>query len=135
VNVKYILYTLIVVSAVSVLLFTRTDNVDMILLLAFVYGISVSATFNAYVAFALTFVAVPTHRNIAYMLLMSALGSSGAPLFSSQVVEMGGNIGDALTFCFVTLLIVIATLVVSEILSKQVKIGEPGGDSKTKRPA
>ncbi len=134
-NVKYILYTLIVVSAVSVKLFTQTDDVDVILLLAFVYGISVSATFNAYVAFALTFVAVPTHRNIAYMLLMSALGSSGAPLFSSQAVEMDSNIGDALTFCFVTLLVVIATLVACEILAKQVKIGEPGGDSKTKRPA
>ncbi len=135
INVKYILYAFIVVSAVSVKLFTQTDDVDVILMLAFVYGISVSATFNAYVAFALTFVNVPTHRNIAYMLLMSALGSSGAPLLSSQAVEVGGNIGDALTFCFVILLIVIATLIASEFLTKQLRTGERDGDSETKRPA
>lgn len=87
------------------------------MIFAFVYGISVSATFNAYVAFALTFVAVPTHRNIAYLLLMSALGSSGAPYFSSLAVEMSGDIGSALTFCFLVLLAVIATLVTSEILN------------------
>ena len=135
VNVKYILYAFVVVSAVSVQLFTRTNDVDVILMLAFVYGISVSATFNAYVAFALTFVAVPTHRNIAYMLLMSALGSSGAPLFSSQAVEMGGDISYALNFCFVTLMVVIATLVAVQILAKQITIGQPDGDSKAKRPA
>jgi MFS transporter, TsgA protein len=134
VNVKYILYTFVGVSAVSVLLFTQTEDIEVILLLALVYGISVSATFNAYVAYALTFVSVPTHRNIAYMLLMSALGSSAAPLFSSQAVKLGGNIGDALTFCFVTLLIVILTLVASEMLASKIK-GSPDGDSETEGSA
>ena len=115
--VKYLLYTFVVVSVTAVWLFTEANDVASMMIFAFVYGISVSATFNAYVAFALTFVAVPTHRNIAYLLLMSALGSSGAPYFSSLAVEMSGEIGSALTFCFLVLLAVIATLVTSEILN------------------
>jgi len=125
INVKYLLYAFVIVSTGSVWLLTQTTDIDTVLLLAFVYGISVSATFNAYMAFALTFVAVPTHRNIAYMLLMSGLGSSGAPLFSSQAVEIGGNIEAALTFCFVTLLFVAATLVIGELLNKSPKTTAP----------
>ncbi len=118
VNVKYLLYSFVVVSAVSVWLLTQATNVDDVLLLAFVYGVSVSATFNAYMAFALTFVEIPTHRNIAYMLLMSGLGSSGAPLFSSQAVELGGDIESALTFCFFVLIVVAITLVIGEVLNE-----------------
>ncbi len=118
VKVKYLLYVFVLVSAVSVWLLTQATNIDSMLLLAFVYGISISATFNAYVAFALTFVSTPTHRNIAYMLLMSALGSSGAPYFSSLIVKTTGNTEDALIFSFVTLLIVIGTLLICEVLNR-----------------
>ncbi len=117
VNVKYLLYTFVLISACSVSALTLAPSIDVILLLAFVYGISVSATFNAYVAFALTFVRIPTHRNIAYLLIMSGLGSSAAPFFSSRAVVMGGEIQTALLFCFVTLLTVIVTLVAGELLS------------------
>ena len=128
INVKYLLYSFIVVSTISVWMLTQATDIDDVLLLAFVYGVSVSATFNAYMAFALTFVAVPTHRNIAYMLLMSGLGSSGAPLFSSKAVEFGGNIEAALTFCFVTLIVVAITLVIGELLNSTSKSTIPASD-------
>jgi len=128
-NVKYLLFSLVAISASSVWVLTEVPSVDAALILAFVYGISVSATYNAYVAFALTFVSVPTHRNIAYMLLMSALGSSGAPYFSSLAVEVGGRIESALTFCFVTLLVAFASLIVGEVVNKQNrKFGPPIAD-------
>jgi MFS family permease len=117
INVKYLLYSFVLVSTISVWLLTQATTIDKVLILAFVYGVSVSATFNAYMAFALTFVAVPTHRNIAYLLLMSGLGSSGAPLFSSKAVELGGNIEAALSFCFMTLIVVAITLVIGEVLN------------------
>ncbi|MGI9289012.1 MAG: MFS transporter [Pseudomonadales bacterium] len=122
INVKYLLYGFALVSTASVWLFTQVGDVNSMLLLGFLYGISVSATFNAYMAFALTFVAVPTHRNIAYMLLMSGLGSSFAPLVSSQAVSMGGEIIDALWLCFGFLLLVIATLAIGEWMSKHASV-------------
>ena len=90
-------------------------------MLALMYGISVSATFNAYMAYALTFVKTPTHRNIAYMLVMSALGGALAPYCSSKAVELGEGTDDALLFCFAVLVIVMVTLVVSELLGRSIQ--------------
>ncbi len=118
INVKYLLYIFVLISTISVWLLTATDDLDLMLLLAFAYGISISATFNAYMAYALSFVAIPTHRNIAYMLVMSALGSSLAPISSSMAVDLTGNIADALLFCFGILVLVVFTLGSSEFLSK-----------------
>ena len=119
-NVKYLLYIFVLVSTVSVWLLTSTDDIELMLLLAFAYGISISATFNAYMAYALSFVATPTHRNIAYMLVMSALGSSLAPVSSSMAVDLTGDIADALLFCLGILVLVVFTLGISEFLSKPV---------------
>lgn len=118
-NVKYLLYLFVLISTLSVWLLTSVKTVDAVLLLGFLYGISVSATFNAYMAFALSFVAVPTHRNIAYLLLMSGLGSSFAPLVSSQAVNISGEIVSALWLCFAVLILVVATLATSEWMSKR----------------
>ncbi len=119
INVKYLLYTFVITSALSIWLLTTASNIDTVYLVAFIYGLSISATFNAYVAFSLSFVAIPTHRNIAYMLLMSALGSSGAPYFSSLVVETTGDIQNALLFCLGVLMMVITSLGVCEILDRK----------------
>lgn len=119
-NVKYLLYIFVIVSTGSVWLLTATDDIEMMLLLAFAYGISISATFNAYMAYALSFVSIPTHRNIAYMLVMSALGSSLAPVSSSMAVDLTGDMADALLFCFGVLVLVVISLGVSEFLSKPV---------------
>ena len=118
-NVKYLLYIFVLISTLSVWLLTNVKTADSILLLGFLYGISVSATFNAYMAFALSFVVVPTHRNIAYLLLMSGLGSSLAPLVSSQAVSISGDIVSALWLCFAVLILVVVTLAMGEWISKQ----------------
>ena len=115
---KYLLYIFVIVSAGSVWLLTATDDIEMMLLLAFAYGISISATFNAYMAYALSFVAIPTPRNIAYMLVMSALGSSLAPVSSSMAVDLTGDMADALLFCFGVLVLVVISLGVSELLKR-----------------
>jgi hypothetical protein len=53
------------------------------------------------------------------MLLMSALGSSCAPLFSSRVVEKTGSIEAALLACAATLAVVALILVAVEVLSQR----------------
>jgi len=128
INVKYLVFIFVVISTGSVWLLTTTDNIEIMLMLAFAYGISISATFNAYMAYALSFVAIPTHRNIAYMLVMSALGSSLAPVSSSIAVNMTGDMADALLFCFGTLVLVTITLGIGEMFSKpaiQTPLAEP----------
>ncbi|MBT3425229.1 MAG: hypothetical protein HOL98_10935 [Gammaproteobacteria bacterium] len=119
VDIKYLVHGFIPVSLIATTLLTWVESLDAMLMLAFVYGISVSATFNAYVAFSLSQLSSPTHRNIAYRLLMSALGSSFAPLFSSMMVETTGSMETALVACAVTLVVVALILAIVEILSQR----------------
>ena len=119
INVRFLVYGFVLLSLVSAYLLTTLQNLEQVLMLAFAYGLSVSATFNAYVAFALTQVQVPTHRNIAYLLLMSSLGSSLAPLVSSQIVEVSGQMVAALTGAVIMLVFVTLSLGLAELLSRR----------------
>ena len=119
IEVKYLLYGFVVVSVSTVFAFTQTGSADVMLVLAYAYGISVSATYNSYVAFGLSFVAQPSHKNVVYLQLMSGLGSTLAPFVSSMIVDVTGTIATAIQFCFVTLLIVAATLFVCNFLHRR----------------
>lgn len=121
VEVKYLLYGFVIVSMLSVLLLNMVSSVSIVLLLAYGYGISVSATYNSYVAFGLSFMEQPSHKNVVYLQLMSGLGSTLAPFVSSMIVESTGTIGAALQFCFVTLLVVAITLFVCHVLTLRVR--------------
>ncbi len=120
IDVKYLLYGFIVVSMLSVFALNMTSSVTFVLLLAYGYGISVSATYNSYVAFGLSFVERPSHKNVVYLQLMSGFGSTLAPFISSMIVDMTGDIGSAMQFCFVTLLIVAITLFICHLLHLRV---------------
>ena len=56
INVKYLLYTLVVLAILTTWLFTQSSNTKSILLLGLLFGLSISATYNSYVAYALTYV-------------------------------------------------------------------------------
>ncbi len=116
IEVKYLLYGFVVVSVATVFAFTQTGSADVMLLLAYAYGISVSATYNSYVAFGLSFVEQPSHKNVVYLQLMSGLGSTLAPFVSSLIVDTTGRIDAAIQFCFGTLLVVAVTLFVCNLL-------------------
>jgi TsgA-like MFS transporter len=121
VEVKYLLYCLVIVSMCSVFALIVTDSVTVTLLLAYAYGVSVSATYNSYVAFGLSFVDQPSHKNVVYLQLMSGLGSTLAPFVSSQFVELTGSIASAMQFCVVTLMIVAMTLLVCHFLHRRMQ--------------
>ena len=118
IKVSYLVYGFAGLSLLSASLITQLQTLDGVLALAFVYGLSVSATFNAFVALSLTQVHLPTHRNIAYMLLMSSLGSALAPLVSSQIVAWRGELGGALSAAVGLLVVVVALLLIVEVLSR-----------------
>ena len=102
INVKFLLYGLVILAVVTTWMLTRSTSTNSILLLGFVFGISISATYNSYVAFGLTFVSVPTHKHIAYLLLLGGLGSALAPVLSSKVVEVWAEVSAAIVMCTIT---------------------------------
>lgn len=120
IDVKYLLYGFVVISMLSVFALTMTSSTTMVLLLAYGYGVSVSATYNSYVAFGLSFVESPSHKNVVYLQLMSGFGSTLAPFVSSMIVDLTGQIGSAMQFCFITLLIVAISLFVCHLLHMRV---------------
>ena len=120
IDVKYLLYGFVVISMLSVFALTLTSSTTMVLLLAYGYGVSVSATYNSYVAFGLSFVESPSHKNVVYLQLMSGFGSTLAPFVSSMIVDLTGQIGSAMQFCFITLLIVAISLFVCHLLHMRV---------------
>jgi len=61
-------------------------------------------------AFGLSFVKTPTHKNVAYILLAGGVGSAIAPWFSSQVVETTGAVRDALLACLAIQIVVLTSV-------------------------
>lgn len=116
--VRIIVYSLVLLSAASVWALTQIDSAALLMPLAFAYGFSVSATFNAYCAHALSLVAVPTHRNIAFLLFMSGLGSAFAPAVSSYAVTHWDRIEAGVQCSLVTLALVIVLLVLSALANR-----------------
>ena len=122
IRVNYLLYSLVVLAMLSTWLFTQSTALDEMLILGFVFGISISATYNSYVAFALTFIGTPTHRHIAYLLLVGGLGSAIGPVLSSKVVEMKGEVAAAMELCLQVYLVVFLVLILAH-LCQHFKIG------------
>lgn len=114
IRVEYFLISMLVVGASGMWLMLNADNLDTILLIAYAVGASVGATFNAYLGFGLSFVATPTHKNVAYVLLTGGVGSAIAPIFSSKVVEIQGTVGSALYACFgIQIVVLISVLLLA----------------------
>ncbi len=113
VKVNYVLYSLVILAMLSTWLFTQSKELESMLTLGFLFGISISATYNSYVAFALMFVQTPNHKHIAYLLLVGGLGSAIAPVLSSKVVEMQGSVDAAITMCMLVYLLVFVVLLLA----------------------
>ena len=120
--VRYLLYGFVTVSLLAVLAMSIVESVSMIMILGYCYGVSVSATFNSYVAFGLSFVDNPTHKNVVYLQLMSGFGSSLAPFISSLIVQETGSTLAAIEFSFAILVGVALTLVVSNLLHRSRRV-------------
>ena len=127
VQVRFLLYSFVVVSVLAVYAMSTVQSVGLMLLLGYCYGISVSATYNSYVAYGLSFVVNPSHKNVVYLQLMSGLGSTLAPFVSSKIVESTGSTGTAIQFCFAILLIVAITLMVTDFLYRRRPVAGTSG--------
>jgi len=74
---------MISIGVVATLVMLVAEDLQVVTAMGYLFGLSVSATLNSYMAFALSFVSSPNHKNVACMLLVGAIGSGLGPLISS----------------------------------------------------
>lgn len=108
--IQYLLTGLLSMGLLSLWSMTQNTSLETVLLLGYCYGASVSATFNSYTAFGLSFVATPTHKNVSYLLLCGGIGSTLAPYVSSKVVGWSGSVYSAMMLCVGLMAIVLVSI-------------------------
>ena len=106
--------------AYPTLVMLLTEDLQVATAMGYLFGLSVSATFNSYMAFALSFVSSPDHKNVAYMLLAGAVGSGLGPLASSQSVLITDSTSTPIMFAFCLMALVLAAVLM--VGSKQVRV-------------
>ena len=118
-RIEYFLLAMLSIGACGLWLMTSASDLDSMLLIAYMVGASVGATFNGYMAFGLSFVKTPTHKNVAYILLAGGIGSAIAPIFSSEIVEQSGSIQTALVACMSIQIAVLVSVLLLTVLGQK----------------
>jgi len=119
VRIEYFLIAMLSIGATGVWLMLSATDINSVLITGYIVGASVGATFNGYMAFGLSFVRTPTHKNVAYVLLAGGVGAAIAPWFSSTVVESTGAVGDALRACLGIQGVVLISVVLLTIFGRK----------------
>ncbi len=115
VKIEYFLIGMLTLGATGLWLMLSVSSLDQVLMSGFLVGASIGATFNGYTAFGLSFVPVPTHKNVAYLLLCGGIGSAIAPWFSSQIVDVTGDVQSALIACLAIQVFVLVTVIILSV--------------------
>jgi len=119
VRIEYFLIAMLSIGATGLWLMITATELQSVLLAAYLVGGSIGATFNGYTAFGLSFVPTPTHKNVAYLLLAGGIGSAIAPWFSSRVVEVSGEVRNALLACLAIQGVVLVSVLLLTIYSRR----------------
>jgi TsgA-like MFS transporter len=119
VRIEFFLIGMLSIGATGLWLLLHASDLAAALTTAYMVGASVGATFNGYMAFGLSFVNTPTHKNVAYILLAGGIGSAIAPLFSSRVVEMTGEVRNALVACLAIQVVVLLSVLLLSFLRRR----------------
>jgi TsgA-like MFS transporter len=122
IRIEFFLIGMLSIGATGLWLLLNASDLTTALTTAYIVGASVGATFNGYMAFGLSFVETPTHKNVAYVLLAGGIGSAIAPLFSSRVVVMTGEVRDALVACLSIQVLVLISVILLTIFVRPATI-------------
>ena len=112
VRIHLFLAVMISMGVIATLVMLTTEDLQVATAMGYLFGLSISATFNSYMAFALSFVSSPDHKNVAYLLLAGAVGSGLGPLVSSQSVLITGTTSTAIMFAFGLMVLVLAAVLI-----------------------
>jgi TsgA-like MFS transporter len=113
IRIHHFLALMISMGVIATLVMLITEDLAVATAMGYLFGLSVSATFNSYMAFALGFVSSPNHRNVAYMLLAGAVGSGLGPLISSQSVLLTDTTSTPIMLAFGLMALVLAAVLVT----------------------
>ena len=116
IRIHLFLAMMISMGVIATLVMLISRDLQVVTTMGYLFGLSVSATFNSYMAFGLSFVTAPDHRNVAYMLLAGAVGSGLGPLASSQSVLITDTTSTPILFAFglMALVLVMVLIIGSE---------------------
>lgn len=126
VRIEYFLVAMLTLGALGLWLMLNVSTLSHVLIAAYLVGGSIGATFNGYTAFGLSFVATPTHKHVAYLLLAGGIGSAIAPGFSSLVVETQGEVQSALFACLSIQAFVLVTVIMLAIYIRGLEVYSGG---------
>jgi fucose permease len=112
IRIYHFLAVMISIGVIATLMMLMTADLQVVTAMGYLFGLSISATFNSYMAFALSFVSSPNHRNVAYILLAGAVGSGLGPLISSQSVLMTDTTRTPIIIAFSLMALVLAAVLI-----------------------
>jgi len=112
IRIYHFLAVMISIGVIATLMMLMTEDLQVVTAMGYLFGLSISATFNSYMAFALSFVSSPNHRNVAYMLLAGAVGSGLGPLISSQSVLMTDTTRTPIIIAFSLMAVVLTAVLI-----------------------
>ncbi len=112
IRIHLFLAMMISMGVIATLVMLISRDLQVVTAMGYLFGLSVSATFNSYMAFGLSFVTAPDHRNVAYMLLAGAVGSGLGPLIGSQSVLITDTTSTPIAIAFGLMALVLAAVLV-----------------------
>lgn len=123
VQIHHFLTAMIFTGVIATFVMLASDDLQIATAMGYLFGLSVSATFNSYMAFALGFVDSPNHRHVAYMLLVGAVGSGLGPLISGQSVIVTETTRTPIVMAFGLMALVLIGVMVfgTQRMSKRLK--------------
>lgn len=123
VQIHHFLTAMIFTGVIATFVMLASDDLQIATAMGYLFGLSVSATFNSYMAFALGFIDSPNHRHVAYMLLVGAVGSGLGPLISGQSVIVTETTRTPIVMAFGLMALVLIGVMVfgTQRMSKRLK--------------
>lgn len=122
VQIHYFLAVMILTGVVATFVMLTTEDLHVVTAIGYLFGLSVSATFNSYMALALGFVASPNHRHVAYMLLAGAVGSGVGPFISGQAVLVTETTRTPIILAFTLMALVFVCVLILSSENVRVKL-------------
>ena len=112
IRIHYFLAAMILAGVIATFTMLSASDLELVTAMGYLFGLSVSATFNSYMAFALGFVDTPNHRHASYMLLAGAVGSGLGPVISGQSVIATESTESAILMAFVLMAVALIGVII-----------------------
>lgn len=91
-NIMLFVAIAVIIGFLSSMQFTTQSSLEGLMLMATLFGLSLSVLWSGFIAYGVAFVHNPSHKHVSYILFCGGLGSTVTPLASGLIVESFGII-------------------------------------------